>query len=499
MSAAPPRGSPSLSDHEKGSDRSIAQLASSNDGSEIYDGETVDEKKVIRKIDWHLLPVLCVLYLLAFLDRVNISNAALFGLQTDLNLTSLQYNNCLVIFFVPYILAEVPANVLMKKFRPHITLPTCMFMFGLVTTLQGLTFSYGSLLVTRFFLGFFEAAMFPGCFYLLAMWYRRSESQKRYSFFFCSTTLAGAFGGLLASAIGKMDGDRGYRGWRWVFILEGVATCLIALTFFFLVPDFPEEAAFLTEAERQFVKARLKADVGSSARHERLGMKQVLNVFKDYKIFLGGFMYFGLIVPAYGNAYFAPTIIKQLGYTSTQAQLHSVPPWAVAFFFAMIVAFASDHLAHRWLFSVGTALVALAGFAILLAVHDNVHVQYAAMFLITMGTYTSMPLLVCWFNTNLAGHHRRSVGSAWQVGFGNIGGIIAAYLFPAADAKTHYKKGYSVCVAFICLSILSSTLYVLGISWENRRRAQGRPLIWEMSEADKEALGDLNPDYRYLR
>jgi hypothetical protein len=97
----------------------------------------------------------------------------------------------------------------------------------------------------------------------------------------------------------------------------------------------------------------------------------------------------------------------------------------------------------------------------------------------------------------------------FQVGFGNIGGIIASYLFPAADAKTHYKKGYSVCLAFVCLSILSSTLYVLGISWENRRRAQGRPVIWGspdrnedekgLSEEDKDKLGDLNPEYRYLR
>lgn len=111
-----------------------------------------------------------------------------------------------------------------------------MFLFGLTTCLQGLTQNYSGLLATRFFLGqsyppitdlrvltvpvgLFESGMFPGCFYLLAMWYKRSESQKRYSFFFCSTTLAGAFGGLLATAIGKMDGVRSYRGWRWVFIL----------------------------------------------------------------------------------------------------------------------------------------------------------------------------------------------------------------------------------------------------------------------------------------
>lgn len=174
------------------------------------------EAKLIAKIDWHVIPVLCVLYLLAFLDRVNISNARSFGLEADLNMNpkSLQFSTAVVIFFVPYVLLEIPSNVLLKKFSPHVWLPGCMFMFGLMTILQGVVVNYGGLLTIRFFLGVFETGMFPGCFYLIGMWYRRAEAQKRYSFFFSSTTLAGAFGGLLAAAIAKMDGISGYRGWR---------------------------------------------------------------------------------------------------------------------------------------------------------------------------------------------------------------------------------------------------------------------------------------------
>lgn len=124
-------------------------------------------------------------------------------------------------------------------------------------------------------------------------WYKRSESQKRYSFFFCSTTLAGAFGGLLASAIGKMDGMRGYHGWRWVFILgrlilvhvywcaeiefvEGTLTAVVGIIFFFLISDFPEEAKWLTPEERSFVKARLLEDVGDSQRHTSVRPRDVV-------------------------------------------------------------------------------------------------------------------------------------------------------------------------------------------------------------------------------
>lgn len=174
----------------------------------------------------------------------------------------------------------------------------------------------------------------------MGMWYKRNEAQKRFSFFFSSTTLAGAFGGLLASAIGKMDGLQGYRGWRWIFILEGLLTCLVAFAWFFLIPDFPEDVKWLNEEERTFVRAKLAKDSGGAGHHVSMTWRDVLDVLKDcefclsapllpyrttaldeeltvplVKVFVGGLMYFGMIVPAYGYAYFAPTIIKTYGYS----------------------------------------------------------------------------------------------------------------------------------------------------------------------------------------
>lgn len=428
------------------------------------------EAALLRKIDLHVIPFLCLLYLLAFLDRVNISNAKSFGLVKDLGLKDLEYNTCLTIFFVPYVFFEVPSNILLKRLQPHIWLSSLMFLFGLVSVCQGLVQNYGGLLTTRFFLGLCEAGMFPGCFYLISAWYKRTEAQRRYSFFFSSTTLAGAFAGLLASAIGKMDHMRGFRGWRWIFILEGVLTCLVGLSFFFLLPGFPEKAKWLTAEERAYVLARLQVDQGRSAAEREITLRDVGRVFKDYKIYLGGFMYFGLVVPAYGYAYFAPTILATYGYSSIQTQLYSVPPWACSFAFAMIIAYLSDKFSHRFIFVLIPEFVSIAGFAILLAVHDNNHLEYAALFLVAMGAYSAMPVTVCWFNMNLGGHHRRSVGSAWQVGFGNIGGIIATYAFVSTDAKNFYHMGYSISISFMCLSALSACLYAAACAMENRKR-----------------------------
>ncbi|KAL8854252.1 MAG: hypothetical protein Q9221_000966 [Calogaya cf. arnoldii] len=454
------------------------------------------ERRLLAKIDLRVIPVLSILYLLAFLDRTNIANASIFGLQEELLLQSTQYNTALTIFFVPYIVFEIPSNILLKKLKPHLWLSVCMFGFGLVTICQGLVQNYSGLLATRFFLGLTETGMFPGSFYLIGMWYRRSEAQKRYSFFFGSTSLAGAFGGLLASAIGKMEGVQGYRGWRWIFILEGLLTCVVAFIFFFVIPDFPENAKWLTEEERRYVQVRLLKDQGRSAAERPIGFKDVVNVFKDYKIFVGGFMYFGLIVPAYGYAFFAPGIIQTYGYSRIQTQLYSVPPWAASFTFAMIIAYFSDRFKHRFAFTIMPIRLAIAGFGILMVVHNNRHLQYGALCMVTMGVYSAMPVIVCWFNMNLGGHHRRAVGTAWQIGFGNIGGIIATYSFLPKDKPNFYRPGYAICISFICLSAASCIVYAASLLMQNRRREKAPRSL--LTEFEKTELGDMNPEYRYL-
>ncbi|PYH42056.1 putative MFS transporter [Aspergillus saccharolyticus JOP 1030-1] len=464
---------------------------------------TTTERKLMAKIDWHIVPCLCVLYLLAFLDRVNISNAAVLGLQKDLDIvTGTKYNTALTIFFVPYVLFEIPSNLLLKKLHPHVWLSLCMFGFGLVMICQGLVSNWGGLVTTRWFLGMFETGMFPGCFYLLSSWYKRSEAQKRFSFFFSSTTLAGAFGGLLASGLGKMAGLRGYNGWRWVFIIEGVITCVVSFAWYFVIPGFPEDVKWLNDDERKYIKAKLAQDLGKAGHDAHIGFREVLDVFKDYKIFIGGLMYFGQVVSAYGYAYFAPTIINTYGYGGMlTTQLYSIPPWAAAFFFSMAIAVLSDKFKHRFAFTLIPMMITIAGYGILLNVHGVAHrnVQYGALFMVTCGTYSAMPVIVCWFAMNLGGHRRRSVGTAWQVGFGNIGGFISTYAFLAKDAPL-FRNGYIIGLSFQCFSAACCVLYLIAIWTANKRRERsmahgnGQPSLLEEEEG---LQGDLAVAYRY--
>ncbi|KAL4758354.1 major facilitator superfamily domain-containing protein [Aspergillus foveolatus] len=450
---------------------------------------SINERRLMMKIDLRLLPMLCVMYMITFLDRVNIGNAAVLGMRDDLDMVEgTKYNAALMIFFIPYILFEIPSNILLRKLKPH---------------------------VWRAYLANLGERL-----YLLGMWYKRSEAQKRYSIFSCSTILAGAFGGLLASAIGKMDGVRGYGGWRWVFILEGLATIVMAVMVYFALPDFPEDCKWLSEREYDHIRDKMGAETGRLNGDVRMGWRDIAGVFKDWKVFIGAFMLFGQIVSGYGTcpssrnkrfelviygdtdiagyAYFAPTIIRTFGYGEIKTQLYSVPPWAAAFGCTMLVATLSDFFRHRYAFTMIGMLIGIAGYGVLLSIRDTAHhtIQYGALFMITCGCFSASPVFLCWFGMNLGGHTRRSVGTAFQIGFGNIGGIIATYSFLEKDAPL-YRNGYIIGLSFACLSATMSTVYFFAVRYENRKRerlmAQGK----EVTVEEEERLGDQACTYRY--
>ncbi|KAL8661533.1 MAG: hypothetical protein Q9168_008375 [Polycauliona sp. 1 TL-2023] len=165
------------------------------------DTSGVDPKKVLLKMDLHLIPMLALLYLLSFLDRGNIGNARIEGLVDSLHMTGPQYNWCLTVFFFTYCVFEVPSNLLLKRLRPSIWLPSIMVAWGLVMTLMGVVQDFKGLLIARLFLGVTEAGLYPGVAYYITMWYCRTEAQFRQAMFFSAASVAGAFSGLLAFAI----------------------------------------------------------------------------------------------------------------------------------------------------------------------------------------------------------------------------------------------------------------------------------------------------------
>lgn len=222
------------------------------------------EKALVKKIDLRLLPTLIIMYLMNYLDRNNIAAARLAGLEEELGLTGTQYLTCVSILFVGYILMQVPSNLFLNKTgTPAFYLPACMVIWGVISAATSAAQSFGGLLAVRFFLGFVEAAYFPGCLFFLSSWYTRKELGFRTAILYSGSLMSGAFSGLITAGItGNLDGKRRLRAWRWLFIIEGTITIFIALFAVLVLPNFPRTTTWLTENERQLAVWRLDEDIG---------------------------------------------------------------------------------------------------------------------------------------------------------------------------------------------------------------------------------------------
>ncbi|KAI9843963.1 MAG: hypothetical protein M1837_006004 [Sclerophora amabilis] len=460
--------------------------------------DSAAERRLLRKCDLRVVPILFVLYVVSFLDRINIGNARIEGLEEELQMAGSDYNVALQIFFVPYILLEVPSNIILKRIAPSTWLSSIMFLWGIATVCQGLTRSFAGLVVCRALLGVFEAGFLPGSIYLISMYYKRHELQKRFTAFFCSGLVAGAFGGLFAYALAKMDGIGGYAGWRWIFIIEGLLTIVLAVISKFLIVDWPETARFLNAEEKALLSLRLEQD-GGFARMDRLDRKAKMRILRDWKIYVGTVIYIGVCTSGYATAFFIPTILNEFGYSSSQAQLHSIPIYVAAAGVMLFAAWATDRLRHRYSFTIGGVLLSTIGYVVLLAQGGvAVGVKYMAVFFVVTGVYVTQPIAMVWLANNMGGHYKRSVGSAVQIGFGNIGGIIGSNIFITTQ-KPRYPVGYGTGLGMLWLCALMCTVFFFGMRAENRKREAGkRADRWQLTKVELENLGDEHPKFRYV-
>ncbi|CAG8953906.1 hypothetical protein HYFRA_00010867 [Hymenoscyphus fraxineus] len=422
--------------------------------------------KLIRKIDWHLIPFLSLIYLLCFLDRTNIGNARLDHLEQDLNLHGLQYNDCLAVLFPFYIAAEIPSNIMMKRLRPSVWLTFIMVFWSLAMILQGFVKNYQGLMATRVFLGIFEGGLFPGVNYYLTSWYRRSECGFRMALFFSAATLAGAFGGILARGISEMHGVGGLSAWSWIFILEGLLSILVSFSAFWAIYDYPSTASFLTPVEKVEVERRLAVDSGGLA--DGFAYKYVFQAIKDWKIYIHMLICMAGFCPIYSFALFLPTIIKNMGYTSNEAQLMSVPPYVVACIFTIGASWFADRVKQRGVFMLAFQLIAIAGFGMLLG-SLRADIQYAGTVLAAIGIYPQIPLGLAWNGNNIGGSLKRGTGIAMQVMGGNCGGIIASYVYLSRDGP-RYTTGHGLLLAIIGTAFFLTAFMTVYLRLENRRR-----------------------------
>ncbi|RDB15672.1 putative transporter C11D3.18C [Hypsizygus marmoreus] len=459
------------------------------------------EKKLWRKIDARLMPILALLYLLSFIDRGNIGNAKLQGLTNQLHLTGNDYNIALTMYFIPYCIFECPANLVLKKFRPSRWLPGITLAWGVTVTLMGIVKTYPQLVGVRVCLGVAEAGLFPGVVYYLTLWYPRFKLQYRIGLFFGAASLAGAFSGLLAYGISFMGGTAGLLGWSWIFILEGILTVLAGLLAFFVMVDFPATAKFLTPEERAFVVWKKKYDNSSVGEEEHLEMRHFWSAVGDWQVWLHVLIYMSVVAPLYGITLFLPTIIHNFGYTAAISQLLTVPPYLFATIILYVFAHYSDKIKMRSPFILAGLFMCLIGFSINIS---NVPsgVKYFGTFFCVAGAYASFPGVVAWLGNNLAGQYKRGIGMAIHIGVGNFSGAIACNIYRSGDSP-RFILGHAIELGFVGMGFVCIPIAILAYLRINKQRDEAEKAALERgginmySEEELRKLGDRAPDFRY--
>ncbi|KAJ4984231.1 high-affinity nicotinic acid transporter [Stagonosporopsis vannaccii] len=486
---------------------------SQEDAQFMQDIPKSEQDKIFHKVDWRLCPMLAVLYLISHLDRANIGNAKIEGLEASLNMTGTDYNVALMMFFIPYVLFEVPSNILLAKFnRPSYYMGILVLCWGSIMTLMGVVQNFGGLCATRFFLGLFEAGFFPGAIFLVGQWYPPDRTQFRMALFYCASAASGAFSGLLAAAIAKMNGIGDYEGWRWIFIIEGLATVLMGVAVFWLLPDSPDHAVgrWLTEDEARFLRLNniitrgIKKKRGVNADGKKEGIKWGIlgQVAKDWQIYLQAMVFASNAVPNYGLKFTMPQILKNMGFTSTKAQLMTAPPYACGAISALVSSLLADKFTWRMPFIASGQVLLIIAFAILFAtaenIQSNVALCYFAVHVACIGVYPILPGCNAWTINNLAGPEKRAIGIATMICIGNLGGIVGSFIYQEKESPK-YPTGFGTSLSFAAAGLVCA-FTLEWLFWRiNKKNGEKTEEEWRAiySEAQLEKMGDRSPLFKY--
>ncbi|KIJ31703.1 hypothetical protein M422DRAFT_76616 [Sphaerobolus stellatus SS14] len=479
----------------------LTEALSTPQSLESYDSDGIDpiaERKLLWKLDLVLIPLFMLLYATNFVDRTAVGNAKIAGLEKDLGLKGFEYNIALTLFYVTYILVEVPSNLALKRFG-SIWLAILMIAFGVIAISTAFITNFTGLILTRMFLGIAEGGLLPGLVYVLSRYYRRKELVFRIGIFFgVAPSLAGAFGGLLSSGLLSTTSIGSVTSWRKIFLIEGIVTTGLGIICLFIIPADPEISHMLTEDERIIALKRIAADnVAGTFKREKTTFRLVLRAF-NVNTCLNAFTYLLVNISFQGLSLFLPTVIATLGhFTTVESQLRTVPPYIVSIVWAVINSYFSFKIQKRGVCIAISLLLNIVGYAIFVG-SKNPHARYGACFLAISGGAPSGPMMLTWATDNAAPETVRAVTTALIPSLGTIGAVIAVWTYLPDDAP-NYHRGNSLNLATCSLACVLVLLGVRYVYWENAKRDHGERdyRLEGKSQKEIDELGARHPAYRY--
>ncbi len=409
----------------------------------------------VARVSRRLIPFLFLLYILNFLDRVNVGFAAL-EMNQDLGFGPAIYGFGAGVFFLGYCLFEVPSNLVLYRAGARLWIARIMVTWGLAASAMMLVHTPWSFYLLRFLLGVAEAGFFPGIIFYLTYWYPARERARAYAWFLAAIPICGVVGGPISGALLGLDGVLGLQGWQWLFLLEGIPSVVVGLLVLVLLPDRPRDARWLPPVERTALDAALEAEGAHAAAGHGVSLRKTL---ANPVVWWLGATYFLLIMGLYGFALWLPQLIKATGeFTNFEVGIITAIPYAVAAVGMVLVGRRSDRTGERHLHLALPALAGAVGFIAVTRI-GSTGPLVAALSLTAfgvlgwLGPFWSLP-------TAFLKEQAAAGGIALINSMGAVGGFVGPYLIGETKQQT---GSFTPGLLILALSLVGGVVIVLGL------------------------------------
>jgi ACS family tartrate transporter-like MFS transporter len=425
--------------------------------------QQVDGQKVFAKIAWRLIPYIFILYILAYLDRVNVGFAAL-EMKRDLSLSDTVYGTGAGIFFLGSSLFDLPSNLLLGRVGPRLWIARIMITWGIIATCMMLVKGPHSFYALRFFLGVSEAGFFPGMILYLTYWFPSRERARAVATFMTATAIAGVIGAPISSALLKLEGTMHLHGWQWLFLVEGIPTFLMGFSVLYFLKDKPDDATWLTDPEKKWLDAELDRDRKAGGASEHHSLK---DAFRNRMVWVLAGIFFLDQVGIYTVNLWMPLILNSFLHGTGAAAGTAISatdashiakfatiPYAAAAAFMVFIGWTSDRSGERRWHIAGCLLLSAIGFGWAGAAH-SLAAALIAMTLAAMGYWSIMGPFWA-LPTRILGGQAAAGGVAIITMVGGVGGFLGPYLTGRLKDLTHGYSGGLYTIA--ALAVLGAAL-----------------------------------------
>ncbi|HTM10658.1 MAG TPA: MFS transporter [Verrucomicrobiae bacterium] len=417
----------------------------------------IDSERVMRKVVRRLIPFLFICYIVNYIDRINVGYAAL-EMKTDLGFSDAAYGLGASMFFVGYVLFEIPSNLIMQRVGARLWIARIMISWGAISSCMMFVTTTHAFYTMRFLLGAAEAGFFPGTILYLTHWIPAKERARAVALFLTSTALSGVVGGPLSGALLKLSGVHGLAGWQWLFLLEGVPALVLGMITLVYLNDRPEQAHWLTPDEREWLVRVMREE------HEQKEQRHGYTLFAaliDPKVLQLCVLYFSIIISFYGVVFWLPQILKNFSdLSNVMVGLVSAVPYFIAAIAMVLIGNHSDKTGERGRHVALPALAGSIGLALSAVVHHySPLLAFAALCLAalgiwsTLGPFWSMPTEFL-SGTGAAG------GIALINSIGNIGGFVGPSVVGYFKQRTDDFTAGLLALAFTLIVGSCLALYV---------------------------------------